>query len=191
MSDNDRLDNILDEALNEYRQAEPLAGLESRLLQRLQATQPARTGSWRRWGFAAACIAALVVAVWVGMVRRTPPAVAPAGEVAAQPKETPAKQAPAIHAGSPSAHSQVAAARHAVRSRPASAYAAPKVGSAAMAAVFPVPLPLTDEDRAFVAALNQHPEAVQATAASDDAPVIAKIEIKPLSTTDESSGENQ
>ena len=48
MNDNEQLDNILDEALSEYREAEPLAGLESRVLQRTAGQRsplaPARGG---------------------------------------------------------------------------------------------------------------------------------------------------
>ena len=54
MNHDEHLDNFLDEALSEYRDAEPLAGLESRVLRRLQASKPARAGFWLRCGIAAA-----------------------------------------------------------------------------------------------------------------------------------------
>ncbi len=55
MNPNDHLDRILDHALSEYRDAEPLSGMEDRILRRL-AAQP--EPSSRRWAWilaAASC----------------------------------------------------------------------------------------------------------------------------------------
>ena len=110
MNHDEHLDNILDEALSEYREAEPLAGLEDRgaaATARPRAPVPAR--KWLRWGIAVACLAALAMVIWIGMARRTPQTAAPAGEVAVQPKSSlqgtrarPLAQGPvAISDGSP------------------------------------------------------------------------------------------
>jgi len=191
MNHNEHLDNLLDEALSEYCDAEPLAGIESRLLLRLQASQPTRTNSWLRWGLAAACLAALALVIWIGMARRTSPTATPADELAAQPKTVPQPREFSAPAPGPAVVSENGRARDAAPRRATPSTITPANTKPATAEVFPVPVPLTDEERAFVAALGQHPEAVHATSASDDAPVIAKIEIKPLSTTDENPGDDQ
>lgn len=191
MNHDEHFDNLLDEALSEYRDAEPLTGLESRVLARLQAPQPAHVTLWLRWGIAAACAAALTLATWSGMARRTPLSVTPAGKVATQSQVVPPSQSPAIATKEPASASgniqvHAGASRH-----PVTATAAPAPNKPETAEVFPVPVPLNDAERAFAAALNRHPEAFRAPPATDTAPVIAQIEIKPLSTTDETPGESQ
>ena len=59
MNDNEQLDNILDEALSAYREAEPLAGIEDRVLQRLRLQPEARRFASWKWGAVAACAAVL------------------------------------------------------------------------------------------------------------------------------------
>jgi len=190
MNDNQQLDNILDEALSTYREAEPLAGIEDRVLQRLRLHADEHRTAWWKWGAVAAC-AVLALVIWIGMTRRTPQTAAQAAQVAVQPKAIPQKQVSSTPTDGPTLVSENARA-HSVFPRPAAtASATLPYANAAMASVFPVPVPLTDEEQAFAAALDRHPDARPMPFASDTAPVIAKIEIKPLSTTEETSGDNQ
>src|SRR5271169_5365271 len=80
MNCNDEVDPILDDALAEYRDAEPLAGLEERVLRRLETTgEPARS-PWWRWSTALACAALVAIAAWIGMrgrFRETAPSQPP------------------------------------------------------------------------------------------------------------------
>ena len=69
MTHNDEFDKVLDDALSEYREAEPLAGLEDRVLQRLQLQTEQRRKLWWRWSAIAAAAAALIIAAWIGMGR--------------------------------------------------------------------------------------------------------------------------
>ena len=55
----DDLDKLIDGALSAYSAAEPLAGLEQRVLGRVRAAQASRRRRWR-WALAAATVAALV-----------------------------------------------------------------------------------------------------------------------------------
>jgi hypothetical protein len=69
----DELDQALDAALARYSSAEPLAGLEQRVLNRVRAEQPApRIG---RWVLAVAMAAGMIAAaaLWVGQASRPVP----------------------------------------------------------------------------------------------------------------------
>jgi hypothetical protein len=74
----DQLDRLLDQALSEYRDAEPLAGIEDRILRRI-AVQPTKSSPWMRWMFGCPIPASfagvgvflviatvLVAALWLG-----------------------------------------------------------------------------------------------------------------------------
>jgi cytoskeletal protein RodZ len=190
MNHDEHLDTLLDEALNEYSAAEPLAGMESRVLRRLQTPMPARASYWLRWGIAAAGVAAITLAIWIGITRRTPQTVPPAVEVSAQPKVVTPSQSPSIATKSPASASGNKQGRSRSPQLLQLATATPARNKATVEA-FPVPVPLSADERAFATALNRHPEALRAAPAADNAPVIAQIEIKPLPTTDETPGEKQ
>jgi hypothetical protein len=71
MTMNDEFDNILDDAMAEYRDAEPLAGVEGRVLRRL-AERTKRRRAWWGWSLAAGlAMALLAVASWFEL--RDPP----------------------------------------------------------------------------------------------------------------------
>jgi hypothetical protein len=190
MTPKDEFDDLLHEALSEYRDAEPLTGIESRLLERLQNRNRAYTRPWLRWSYAAAAPAALVLMLWIGMARRVANPDTTAGEFAAQSNVVPQKPQSAATADNPTVVSENTRAGSGPPKRTASTPATLKHGNTEIAAAFPVPVPLTDQEEAFLAALNRHPEALRLTPGSDTAPVIAQIEIKPLSTTDQAPGEN-
>ena len=186
MNPNEHLDNILDEALSEYRDAGPLAGLEDRVLQRIHEQKAIRQTRGLRWAIAFGCAAALAFAVWLGLERRapqtTPPsAVATTGSVPPAPV-----QAPSVADTGANTSDRPKSARHI-----ASAIAQPAHLAHVMPAVFPSPTPLTAEERTFMAALHRDPLAMPAASDADTAITIAKIEIKPLSIGGETSGDKQ
>src|SRR5215469_18369739 len=66
MNDN-QFDEILDRALSEYREVEPLSGLEDRVLRRLQLQSNSRSASWRlaRLGAFATSAALLLLGIFL------------------------------------------------------------------------------------------------------------------------------
>ena len=188
MSDNRQLDNILDEALSEYCDAEPLAGLEDRVMQRVQEQQAVRQTRGLRWAIAFGCAAALAFAVWLGLERRAPQTTPPSAVATTGSVQPAPVQAPSVAVADTGANTsnRPKSARHI-----ASAIALPAQSAHVMPAVFPSPTPLTAEERTFMAALQRDPLAMPAASDADTAITIAKIEIKPLSIGGETSGDKQ
>ena len=155
----DDLDRLIDGALADYSSAEPLAGLEVRVINRVRATEAARKRRWRwQLALAAPVLAAIVIAV---LVRKPqPPAITrvvpPRCRVETAPPPPP-----------------LAAVRHlaprpAARTRRASAHSQlPK------RATFPTLTPLTNEERLLVKLAEFHPHGLLARPAEE-------IEIKPI-----------
>ena len=185
MNHDEHLDHLLDEALSEYRDAEPLAGIESRILARLELSGPSRRPFVLRWALALACAAAIAAAVWFGVGRRPQHNVLPAETAATKPVEHAPIPAPAV----------VASASAAVKIRkPADRTAQHETYTPAAAptspAEFPSPTPLSPGERALLAALNQSSHTMPAASQPDQAITIAEIEIKPLSIGGVASSEN-
>ena len=106
-----RLDEILDAALAEYGNAEPLHGLEDRVLARLQA-EPARR-PWWVWGAVAAGAAAVAIAAAL-MMRPAEPKPAPVTATQQPPSVvTPKQETPAIAAQQAQHHEAAPTQRHA------------------------------------------------------------------------------
>jgi hypothetical protein len=164
MESNDELERRIDSALAGYSVAEPLAGLEERVLSRVRA----REGARRRvlgWAFAFGAVAVVVVTV---VAVRTPrhagrtdrvgiPAVMRPVPVAERPRVVPVRRAKAS----------------ALRPRPL-----PKQEQ------FPAPAPITAEERALLALVAHHPAEAQQVFAelqkSDEPVQIQPIQIPPL-----------
>ncbi len=188
MNDNQQLDTILDRALNEYRDAEPLAGLEDRVMQRIQEQKAIRQTRGLRWAIAFGCAATLAFAIWLGLERRAPQTTAPSA-IATTASVPPAPvQAPSVAVADTGANTSN---RPKSARQPVSAIAQPALSAHVMPAVFPSPTPLTAEERAFMLALQRDPPAMPATSNADTAITIAKIEIKPLAIGGETSGDKQ
>lgn len=186
MNHDAHLDNLLDEALSEYRDAEPLTGLESRILARIAQPKTRRSPFALRWAVAFACATAVALAIWLGVGRRTSHPVAPAAVAKTQTVQPPRAQAPVestavapLVAERP--HNAARSGDRAVLPVPAVAQIRP--------AVFPSPSPLTAEERAFLAALNQSPGTTHVASEPDKPITIAEIEIKPLAIGGVSLGE--
>ena len=150
------IDRVLDEALAGYSKAEPLAGLEQRVLQRVQAEGRRRGIAWWHWATAAtmAAAAVLVATPWV----RTAPETL---QVAVIPPHPP----------------QIAAAR--VVANPAHGTALPKRRE------FPTRAPLTPGERALLAFVANAPDEARYLHSRLDEPIqVAELKIAPLQTDD-------
>jgi hypothetical protein len=203
MNDNERLDKILDEALSEYREAEPLAGLEDRVLQRLRLQPRERRIPWWKWAAVAACAGLVVAMLWIGIggnrLRNSPanqaatrqhevpnPGTTPAAkktnanqqhtpeEIVSRDIGTPGKRTLAAHR-SPSDH--VARVETASIKRP-------------RAAQFPSPAPLTAEEHALLALASSNPDALLNQPDHSRDLEIAPIAINPLAGSDAPAQEN-
>ena len=187
MNHDEHLDHLLDEALSEYRDAEPLAGLEERILVRIQKREGLRKPTILRWAVAFACAAAVAMAIWFGSVRPTPESMSQT-KIATTPSvaQVPApRPAPAIAAsGAKVGQFRRPAKPHAVVTTPAA------TAAHAVPSVFPLPSPLTAQEQAFLASVQGEPDSARLATAADDALVIAKIEIKPLERSGTPSGDN-
>lgn len=155
----DDLDKLIDGALGEYSSAEPLAGLEQRVLNRARAERLSRQ---RRWWWTAVALAASAVAVVVVVAphRRVPPPVA---VVAPPPQVEPASAAVA----------PVAAPRRAAAVR---RMRGPRV--LPKRNLFPTPSPLSPEERLLVQLAESRPQLLLARPV--DEIYIKPIEIAPL-----------
>lgn len=192
MTNHDEFDGLLHEALGEYREAEPLAGIESRILSRIAQPETRRNRFVLRWAIALACAAAIAAAVWFGIGRRTPRPAPPSEAAAIQPAENapvPTHAPVAVASAPDTAEVRKAASRTAPQSTHT------QTATQVKPAVFPSPAPLTAEERAFLAALNQSPSTMTVASEPEKPITIAEIEIKPLVLgglpTSASSGENQ
>ena len=189
MTLHDELDQILDDALAEYREAEPLAGLEDRVLMRVKSQAEGARRPWWQWNAIAAAAAALAIAAWIGFGGRgRHEAPAPVAKKQALPAESypRAKEEP------------VAKEKAAKANRPQSPRAPAPVQVASTAGApmrehFPSPAPLRPEERMLLALAQTHPESLGELSRDDDDQEIsiAPIHIKPLAeVSDENQGEN-
>ena len=163
----DRLDRMLDDALAGYSSAEPLAGLEDRVLRRVRASEATRRRALQ-WAFALVAAAALVL---LAIVMRTPHSAAPktANEARVQ---IPAPVQPAVaekpRVASKHRRSRIAALR-ARSSEPL-----PKQEQ------FPAPTPLTAEEQALRSFVERHPAEAQQVFAQLQKRSNAPIQIEPI-----------
>jgi hypothetical protein len=158
MEGNEELDRRIDSALVGYSDAEPLAGLEERVLRRVRLATRRRMLGW-------AVAASVVVTV---IVVRVPHHVGPTYRVG-----VPAVMRPAPVVEKP----RVVAVRRA-KSRAVRARRLPKLEQ------FPAPTPLTGAERALRAFVEQHPAEAQQVFAelqkSNEPIEIQPIQIPPL-----------
>jgi len=185
MKQDNEFDKLLDDALSEYRNAEPLAGIDDRVLCRLEAQAERRRGQWWRWSPVAAAVALVAVAVWFGLSTDVPRGTisAPTAQKhapAAQPQAT----APQYGTNGvvKAAHSPK---RHASRAMVVAARREP------MREQFPVPAPLSRQERALLELARTDPALLESLQQSGTTTDIAPITIKPLAEIATSTeGEN-
>ena len=195
MTFHDELDQMLDDALAEYREAEPLAGLEDRVLMRVKSQAERARRPWWQWNAIAAAAAVLAIAAWIGFGGRARhEAPAPVAQKQVLPAESYPRAKDTRIAKEPSTDKSVAAAKI-VPSRiaRASAPAQATTQSATVRDHFPSPAPLKPEERMLLALAQTHPEFLGELSRDDDDQEIsiAPIHIKPLAeVSDDNQGEN-
>ncbi len=166
----DQLDSMLEDALDGYSRAEPLAGLEERVLHRVRAAEAPR----RRpagWALAFAAAAALVLVTIVARVPRNP---APnTRNIARAQIPSPARLAAKVE--------EPRVAREHRRGR----IAAKRVAPVPKQEQFPAPAPLTADEQALRSFVERHPAEAQQVFAqlqkrSNEPIQIEPIQIAPL-----------
>ncbi len=182
MNHSDGFDNILDEALQEYREAEPLAGIEDRVLRRLRRDVARRPAFGRQWRVATAALAMIAILIWAGvrfgyphrsspppLVRQRMPAIPVSPEITQlRGRENHISPGPSVHS-----RAVTVVARQAAQL--ANATPAP------VREQFPMPAPLDREERALLALARTDPEALRPLAQDGNNVVeIAPITIQPL-----------
>jgi hypothetical protein len=182
------LDQMLDDALAEYREAEPLAGLEDRVLQRVKSQTKRARRPWWRWHAIAAAAAVLAIAAWIGFDGRTRHVVVSSPVV--QKGEFPAQPHRATERGA--AKEQVAKANRPQSPRAPAPVQMASTAVAPMTEHFPSPAPLKPEERMLLALAQTHPEFLRELSRDDSEQEIsiAPIHIKPLAETGDDQGEN-
>ena len=164
MKGKDELDRAIENALSAYSGAEPVTGLEQRVMSRVRIAE----GERRRmlvWAFALVAAVALVVAV---IVVRAPRQSDPKSYgVAAVKRPAPPAEEPRVRP------------EHRTRPRALRPRHLPKQQQ------FPAPTPLTAEERALLAFVGHHPAEAQKVFAdlrkrADEPIEIPAIQIPPL-----------
>lgn len=192
MNTHDEMDSLVHDALSEYRDAEPLAGLEERVLRRLDEDREKRRTPWSRWAVLAACAAVVAAALWIRP--SNPPA---------QQKRVSQQEGAKTSEASPAAAATNAASIVKNLSEPQRRVPKPS-GQLALAAAneshgtnprlpeqFPAPVALTSDEQALVFTLNKSSKTRLAQSEADKPVDIAEIQIAPLSPASNEPGENQ
>lgn len=138
--DRDHLDDLIDQGLSIYSAQQPRTGIERRVLEHVRQANAAPRRS-RIWWFAIPALAAMVLLMVVNRENRP----SPRPDVVAQapaPRQPEVQPEPLRKAQSPVRKPRAIARRTRL----------PKQDE------FPAPAPLSQEERALMALLNEHPE---------------------------------
>jgi hypothetical protein len=182
MEDKDRfVDELLDSALAQQRRAEPRAGLEGRILERVRAARSVRASSRKRWIVEPALAAASVVLIGaIYVVRRphSPPVQTPPNSNAVS-APAPAETLTASSGATPNADTspRVAEAKRTVRHERKPAR---RVQEHHWPSQFPTPAPLSPEEKALVRYVRETPPQVLAQPIFKAGLTVQRVEIKPL-----------
>jgi hypothetical protein len=193
MNHDEHLDNLLDDALSEYRDAEPLAGLEARLLQRLHLQPQQRRVAWWKWATVAACAATLAFAVWLALRPQVPtaPPQTETHKLDVPPETQPAAQTPRSAPQSPRELPKESARntdRRVLTATTRQSRVAPIKDRGDDSA--PLRAPLTGEERQLLALAQTHPDALRAISQADQPIAIAPLNIQPLPSEANLNGDN-
>lgn len=163
----EKLEHLLDGALASYGDVEPLAGMEERVLGRLEEPQPQRR-PWWIWAAATAALALIVLAaVWSARPReKAPDAVK---QEAPRPAIYPPDRPQVV--ATPQRHAPPRAVRHHEPVQPVVANNEPRL------ATFPAPSTPTEQERLLLryARLTSREEVVQ-MAEANTLPPLPKLE---------------
>jgi hypothetical protein len=188
MNHENQFDELLHEALGEYREAEPLVGLERRILHRLQAQPAGRSLRWI-WGAIATCLALVLIGVWIGVKNPTPPKEGGVGHPATElQQEASARPSPTRSL----VKQPEVTGRSKLNSKPTSPVLFVRATSPAAltAQQFPTPINTTAQEQALSVIARAHPDAL---AVSNEEPrllAIAPLEIARLTSVNQNIGEN-
>ena len=191
MNHNDEVDQILDGALAEYRDAEPLVGMENRVLQQVRTHAGNRKRLRWQWNALAACAAMLAIATWIGLRDRADHVIVPSQLIVTRQVEPPTRNVAAMVDDKnprPDVARVLPSRSHDVADR----VRLPRTQGARMHQQFPSPAPLNSEERALLAMAQTHPEVLTELASKQDNEIaIAPIDIEPLvKATTSNQGEN-
>src|SRR5512146_2954903 len=173
MEHQDELDRWLDDALAAYKAPPPRPGLELRTLAHVHSVTERRRG--RKWLLAPVAVA--VLGAMAMLLRTDTPAPPPTVARVPQPATTPTVASPP----------PLAVMRH--RPKPIAPATVVAVANPKLA-VFPAPLPLTAEERAWVGLARRTSEALTQLAREQamEPIVIPEIKIQTLEPKEENSG---
>ena len=189
MTNHDQFDELVDHALSEYRDAEPLSGLEDRVLRGLESPQKQHSASrqFMRLGAFATGAALLLFATLLVIrshqpqVRREQAASTSPAPAAVHPSATPVKNSPVATARRPELQTSM---------RPKSSDVQSLATIPSPVQAFPTPVRMTNEEHALVAVATAHPDVLQASVREDELITIAPVVIKPLASSTEHEGDN-
>lgn len=187
MNTNNEFEAILRDALAEYRDAEPLTGLEARILRRVQGPQ---RRAWWGWSIAAGlAMALLAVAAWFEL--RDPPYRPVSTYQASADRPVFGQAPPMAHTrGGPADLPQFTpkSSDHLPRRTVAAQTPRATVVPPSVREEFPASSPMTSEERALLALANTDPDALRTLPGNEKELAIAPITIQPLAGGNE--GEN-
>jgi hypothetical protein len=198
MNHNDEFDQVLDEALAEYRDAAPLTGMEHRVLQRVRIEANRRRKIWLKWSAFSACAAMLAIMMWLGLRDRARHELV-LTQLATARQERPSIEAQPKNANTragnegPSPKRNTAANAAHQRSARTAEKAWAVTAHVPVCPQFPSPTPLNPEERALLALAQTHPDALSHLSDKPDNQEIAisPINIEPLiGETSGKQGEN-
>lgn len=185
MKPNEDFDSIVDQALAHYRDAEPLSGLDDRVLQRVAVqTRKRRLAGW--WAITALAAAAPLIAIWFGVPRSLTPSSTSLPTIAQQAApQTSSHEVPST--GNRHAHPRdntVASTRQSTTEnrRDSDHLTNPETaaGRVPVQPQFPSPAPITPQEHALLALARIAPDALINHNHDLRDLEIAPIEIKPL-----------
>ncbi len=193
MNNHDELDNIVDHALSEYRNAEPLAGLEDRVLRRI-ASRGRQTR--RMWWWSAAAVATsavILVALWFG--RHDGPSGPSLDSSVRQQARTAHVREPE-HSANKAPSNAVVAVDEKLKHRPAARIATSRKDASELAGFnqLPSPAPLSAAERSLLALAKARPDLFLNQPDNERDVEIAPVEIKSIidrTAGDRTAGEGE
>ena len=188
MTNGNQFDEILDHALSEYRDVEPLSGLEDRVLRRLPLEPNSRSAFWRlaRLGAFGTPAALLLLAIILITRSHQPQAPREQGSSSTPAPATIQASAPPLK-NSPVATGRRPEPQTSMRLKSSDVQSFPATRSPAQA--FPIPVRMTNEEHALVAVAKAHPDVLLANVREDELITIAPVVIKPLASSTEHESE--
>ena len=181
MEDKDRfIDELLDAALARQHNAEPQAGVETRILERVRTSATGQSSRRRAWVVVTAVAAAAFLVVMVRVANRSH---SPAVQTPQISKVVPSPQ-PNERLAASSETARQPGSRRAITTTERTEHHQRKTSGRTVArhwpSQFPTPTPLSPEERALVRYVQETPPQVLAASLFKEQSVEQPLEIKPL-----------